>query len=211
MNFVFMPRWMHRLILLPSAKMFHRMDSIVSDFVRQPKGMETSRNHHLLGTPVRDGGLALRYIYWAYRRRFITSMQHTLRTHPHLFPLPLDKSVPRTQTPLLAYVSLLQSLGAIPGISLQPVKRHPCRPELFDSEDTEDGQLLAAQQPTVGQPHIAMKYCSPSLVWHIQGHGDNPPGFTRTEVCGCEVYTNGRPPVGNSWHSDGTKLVVTPD
>ena len=67
---------------------------------------------------VRDGGLGLRYIYWAYRRRFITSMQHTLRARPDLFPFPLDKGVPRTQTPLLAYVPLLQSLGAIPGISL---------------------------------------------------------------------------------------------
>ena len=106
-NFVLMPRWMHGLILLPSDKMFHRIDTMVSEFVRQPKSMETSRYHHLLGTPVRDGGLGLRYIYWAYRRRFITSMQHTLRAHPDLFPFPLDKGVPRTQTPLLAYVSLL--------------------------------------------------------------------------------------------------------
>ena len=143
MNFVLMPRWMHRLILLPSDKMFHLIDSMVSDFVRQPKGMETSRNHHLPGTPVRDRGLGLRYIYWAYRKRFITSMQHTLRTHPDLFPFPLDIGVPHTQTPLLAYVALLQSLGAIPGISLQPVKRRPGGPELFDSEDTEDGRLLA--------------------------------------------------------------------
>ena len=199
------------MILLPSDKMFHRIDTMVSEFVRQPKGMETSRNHHLLGTPVRDGGLGLQYIYWAYRRRFITSMQHTLRAHPDLFPFPLDKCVPRTQTPLLAYVSLLQSLGAIPGISLQPMKRRPCGPELFDSEDAEDGRLLAAQQPIVGQPDIAMKYCSPSPVWHIQEHGDTPTGFKRTEVCGYEVYTNEKPPEGNSWHNDGSKLLVTPD
>ena len=63
-NFVLMPRWMHRLILLPSDKMFHRIDSMVLDFVCQPKGIETSRNHHLLyWTPVRDGGVGLRYIY----------------------------------------------------------------------------------------------------------------------------------------------------
>ena len=190
-NFVLMPRCMHRLILLPSDKMFHRIDTMVSEFVRQPKGMETSRNHHLMGTPVRDGGLGLRYIYWAYRRRFITSMQHTLRAHPDLFHFPLDKGVPRTQTPLLAYVSLLQSLGAIPGIFLQPMKRRPCGPELFDSEDTEDGRLLASQQPTVGQPDIAMKYCSPSPVWHIQEHGDTPTGFKRTEVCGYDTCTTG--------------------
>ena len=56
-----------------------------------------------------------------------------------------------------------------------------------------------------------MEYCSPSPVWHIQEHGDTPSGFTRTEVCGYEIYTNGRPPVGTSWHNDGSKLVVTPD
>ena len=198
MNFVLMPRWMHRLIVPPWDNIFHRIDSMVSDFVRQPKGMQTSRNHHLLGTPVRDGGLGLRYIYWAYRRRFITSMQHTLRTHPDLFPFPLDKGVPRTQTPLLANVSLLQSLRAIPTISLEPVKRRACGPELFDSEDTEDGRLLVAQQPVVEQLDIAMKYFSPSPMWHIQEHGDTPPGFTRTEVCGYDVYTNGRHPVGYS-------------
>ena len=210
-NFVLMPHWMHRLIFLPSDKMFHRIDTMVSEFVRQPKGMETSSNHHLLGTPVRDGGLGLRYIYWAYHKRFITSMQHTLRAHPDLFPFLLDKVVPCTQTPLLAYVSLLQSLGAIPGISLQPVKRRPCGPELFDSEDTEDGRLLVAQQPKVGQPFIAMKYCSPSPVWYIHEHGGTPTGFKSPEVCGYEVYTNETPPVGNSWHSDGRKLLVTPD
>ena len=210
-NFVLMPHWMHRLLLFPSDKMFHRIDTMVSEFVRQPKGMETSRNHHLMGTPVRDGGLGLRYIYRAYRRRFITSMQHTLRAHPDLFPFPSDKGVPRIQTPLLAYVSLLQSLGAIPGISLQPMKQRPCGPDLFDSEDTEDSPLLAAQQPRVGQPDIAIKYCSPFPVWHIQEHGDTPTGFKRTEVCGYEVYTNEKPPVGNSWHSDGSKLLVTPD
>ena len=109
------------------------------------------------GHPITDGGLRLWYIYWAYHRRFIISIQHTLRAHPGLFPLPLDKDVPRTETPTLAYVSLLQSLGAIPGLSLMPVTGCPGGPDLFDSEETGSGRLLAAENPIVGQLDIAMK------------------------------------------------------
>ena len=78
------------------------------------------------------------------------SMQHTMRVHPKPFPYPLEALVPRTQTPMLTYVALLQSLGAMLGVSLQVIKRRPGGPELYDSEDTKDGCLLASQQPTVG-------------------------------------------------------------
>ena len=57
-NFVLMPRWMHRLIHLPSDRTFHRIDTMISEFVRKPKGMDTARNHHLLGTPVRNAAYA---------------------------------------------------------------------------------------------------------------------------------------------------------
>ena len=146
-------------------------------FVRQLKGMDTARNHHLLGTPVRDGGLGLRYICWAYRRHFITNMQNTLCAHPDLFPVPLDKGIPRTHTPILTYVSLLQSLGAIPGVSLLPVKRRPGGLDLFDSEETDDGRLLDDQQPTMGQRDIAIKYCSPPSLVHL-GTRRHPSGFS---------------------------------
>ena len=59
-NFVLMARCMHRLILLPSDGTFHRIDTMIFEFVRQPKGMHMAHNHHLLGTPVRDGGLGPR-------------------------------------------------------------------------------------------------------------------------------------------------------
>ena len=129
---------------------------MLSDFVREPKGMETSKNCHQLSTLVQQGGLGLRSIYWAYRRRFITSMQHTIRVHASLFPYPLNQAMPRTQTPILTYVTLLQSLGAIPGFSMTPIQRRPCGLDLIDSEDTEDGRLISAQMPTVGQPEIAI-------------------------------------------------------
>ena len=89
-NSVLVPRWLHRLLLLPSNKTLHQIDTMLSDFVREPKGMETSKNCHFLSTPVQQGGLGLRSIYWAYRRRFITSMQHTICVHAPLFPYPLN-------------------------------------------------------------------------------------------------------------------------
>ena len=40
------------------------------------------------------------HIYWAYRRKYVTSMQQVMRAHPELFPFPLDAPFPRTQTPM---------------------------------------------------------------------------------------------------------------
>ena len=101
----------------------------------------------------------MRYVYSAYRRRFITILQHALCAHPNLFFFQLDKGILRTQTPLFAYVSLLLSLGAILGVSLLTMK--PCLggPDFFNGEERDDGRLLAAQQPTMGQPHVAIKCC----------------------------------------------------
>ena len=58
-------------------------------------------------------------------------MQLAMRVHPELFPYPLEAPVPRTQTPMLTYAALLQSMGAMPGVSLQPMRRRPGGPDLF--------------------------------------------------------------------------------
>ena len=84
-------------------------------------------------------------------------MQQAMCAHPELVPVPPSAPVPRIQTPMLTYVALLQSLGAMPGVSLQPMHRRQGGPDLYDSEDAEDGRLLAAQQPTVGQPNFALE------------------------------------------------------
>ena len=72
-------------------------------------------NHHMLGTPAKEGGMGVRQMYWAYRRKYVTRMQLEMRVHPELVPYPLGVPVPRTQTPMLTYVALLQSMGAKPG------------------------------------------------------------------------------------------------
>ena len=167
-------------------------------------------NHHMLGTPPKEGGMGVRQIYWAYRRKYVTSMQLATRAHPEMFPYPLGAPVPRTQTLMLTYVALLQSMPPMPRVSLQPMRQRPGGPDLYDSEDTKDGPLLAAQQPTVGQPAFSTKYHSYSLAAAVPDHGDVLDGYTKTKVSGFKVYTKGQPPLEREWHSDGSKLVVQP-
>ena len=131
--------------------------------------------------------------------------------HTRSFSLPpLGAPVPHTQTPMLNCVALLQSMGAMHGVCLQPMRRRPGGLDLYDSEDTEDGRLLAAQQPRVGQPEVARKYHSYSRAAAVPDYGDVPDGYTKTKVLGFEVYTKVRPPLEGEWHSDGSKLVVQP-
>ena len=56
---------------------------------------------------------------------------------------------------MLTYVALHHSMGAMPGVPLQPVWRRLGGADLYHSEDTKNDRLLAAQQPRVGQPDFA--------------------------------------------------------
>ena len=62
-NFVLLPRWLHRLVLLPSDKTLHQIDTLVADFIRAPTGMEATMNHHMTGTPPKEGGMGVRQLY----------------------------------------------------------------------------------------------------------------------------------------------------
>ena len=48
-NSVLVPRWLHRLLLLPSDKTLHQIDTMLSDFVREPKGSHISPSCNLWG------------------------------------------------------------------------------------------------------------------------------------------------------------------
>ena len=90
------------------------------------------------------------------------------------------------------------------------MQRRPGGPNLYDSEDTEDGSPLATQQPTVRQPDVARKYHSYSPTTSVPDYGDVLEGYTKSEVSGFEIYTRGLPPFDGEWHNDGRKLVVQP-
>ena len=81
--------------------------------------------------------MGLHQLYWAYQRRFITTMQQTVRHQHQAFRVSLNTSVERSESPFLAYVTLLNSMGAISGISLKHPRRRPAGPSLIEREDTE--------------------------------------------------------------------------
>ena len=187
-----MPRWPHRAVLIPSDRWYKEVDDLC--LVCQPKGMVSGRNTKQLSAPVSCGGMGLHQMYWAYRRRFITTTQQTIRHHHQAFRVYLNASVERTQAPFLAYVTLLNSMGAISGISLQHPRRRPGGPSLIDSEDTEDGRMIHNQMAPVGQEDIAHRYGLAKPRWHVLEGGQFPAGYRLTVVGGCEVYTNGCEP-----------------
>ena len=85
-------------------------------------------------------------------------MQQTVRHQHQAFRVSLNTPVERSQTPFLAYVTLLNSMGAISGISLKDPFRRPAGPILIDSEDKEDGRMMHNQMAPVGQEDIAHRY-----------------------------------------------------
>ena len=106
-NSILMPTWLHRAVLIPSDRWYKEVDDLCSVFVRQLKGMVPGRNTKQLSAPVSCGGMGLHQLYLAYRRRFITTMQRTVHHQHQAFRVSLNTPVGRSQTPFLAYVTLL--------------------------------------------------------------------------------------------------------
>ena len=136
-NSILMPNWLHRAVLIPSDRWYKEVDDLCLMFVRQPKGMVPGRNTKQLTSPVPCGGMGLHQLYWAYRRRFITTMQQTVRHQHQAFWVSLTTPVERSETPFLAYMTLLNSMGAISGILLKHPHRRPAGPSLIDKMRTQ--------------------------------------------------------------------------
>ena len=94
-------------------------------------------------------------------------MQQTVRHQHQAFQVSLNTPVERSHTPFLAYVTLLNSMGAISGISLKHPRRRPAGPSLIDSEDTEDGRMIHNQMAPVGQEDITHRYGLANTRWHV--------------------------------------------
>ena len=99
-NFVLLPRWLQRLVPPPPlTKTLHQVDTLVSEFIRAPKGMEATMNNNMLGTPPKEGGMGVRHMYWAYRRKYVTSLHMVMWVYPELFPYPWDHPSPALKHP----------------------------------------------------------------------------------------------------------------
>ena len=78
-NSVLLPRWLHRAVLMAPDRWYREVHKLCATFVQQPKGMVPGRSGTLLNTPIAEGGMGMHQLYWAYQRRCVTIMQHTLR------------------------------------------------------------------------------------------------------------------------------------
>ena len=179
-NSILTPRWLHRAVLIPSDRWYKEVDDLCLVFLRQPKGMVPGWNTKQLSAPVSCAGMGLHQLYWANRRRFITTMQQTVRHQHQAFRVSLNKPVDRSQTPFLAYVTLLKLMGAISGISLKHPGRRPVGPSLIDSKDTEDGRMIHNQIAPVGQEGIAHRYWLAKPRWHVLEGRQVPTGYQLT-------------------------------
>ena len=121
--------------------------------------------------------MGLHQLYWAYRRRFITTMQQTVRHQHQALRVSLNTPLERSQTPFLAYVTLLNSIGAISGIPLKHPRRRPAGRSLIDSEDTEDGRMIHNQMAPVGEEDIAHWYGLDKQRWHVLEGGQVSTGY----------------------------------
>ena len=106
-------------------------------------------NHHMLGAPPQEGGMEVQQMYWAYRCKYVTSMQLAMRAHPELFPYLLERPSPACKHLCSPMSPSCNQRGQCWASLCNPCVDAQEGPT-FDGEDPEDGLLLAAQQPTVG-------------------------------------------------------------
>ena len=102
--------------------------------------------------PLREGGLGLHQMFWSHCAQFVTMMQSTLRAK-HSSPVHnVNNVLPSHATPIHNYPSILNQLGARTTLHIASPERPAGGPELFDSESSDDGAMLHARTPQVGDP-----------------------------------------------------------
>ena len=110
-NSVLIPRWLYHAMFVPHDRMFHKIDQRVRDFVTAAKGVEPKYNASHVAASQKHGGLGLHQIYWAYRARYITIMQRTLRDGDHPITKVASRPVHHTMAALRDYVHMVEQMG----------------------------------------------------------------------------------------------------
>ena len=175
-------------MLVPHDRMFHKIDERVRDFVTAAKGVEPKCNaSHVTASP-KYGGLGLHQIYWAYRARYITIMQRTLRDGDHPITKAASRLVHHTMAPLTDYVHMVEQLGGTIAIQMDDRQRAQGGPKLFDEEDSEDGDMLRAQERVLGLMEYSAHYHGSIHSPDVDDKGTIP---TTTRGSHCELF--GRP------------------
>ena len=182
------------------------IDTLVVDFIRAPQSTEATMNHHMRGTPPKEGGMGVgNYIGPIDATRLPACGMQCTHITPGAVPFPRECTY-RLQPNTHAHVRrLVQSMGALPGVSLQPMCQLPGGPNPYNSEDTENSGLLAAQHPTVGQPDFARKYHPYSPTTAVETMGRFPTGILRLRGQGLKSTS------GANHHGMGNGIAMAPN
>ena len=204
-NSVLIPKWLYQAMFVPHDRMFHKIDQRVRDILTAAKGVEPKYNVSHVTAFHKYGGLRLHQIYWAYRARYITIMQCTLRDGDRPITKAASRLVHHTMAPLRDYVHMVEQMGGTVPIQLDDRQRPQGGPELFDEEDSEDGDMLRAQERVVGPMEYRAHYHGSVHPPDVDDTGTLPAGFSPIMVGGMVGYTNGKDKTDTTWYSDGSK------
>ena len=192
-------------MFVPHDRLFHKIDQRVRDFVTAAKGVEPKYTASHVAASQKHGGLGLHQIYWAYRARYITIMQHTLRDGDHPITKAASRPVHHTMAPLTDYVHMVEQMGGTVPIQMDDRQRPQGGPDLFDEEDSEDGDMLRAQERVVGLMEYRAQYYGTAHPPDVDDTGTIPAGFRQVTIGGMVCYTNGKDKTDTTWYSDGSK------
>ena len=197
-NSVLIPRWLYHAMFVPHDRMFHKVDQRVRDFVTAAKGMEPKYNTSHVGAGAAPNLLGLQ-----------SKVYHHHATHfadgDHPITKAASRPVHHTMAQLRDYVHMVEQMGGKVPIQMDDRQRPQGGPALFDEEDSEDGDMLRAQERVVGPMEYRAQYHGTAHPPDVDDTGTLPAGFRQVTIGGMVCYTNGKDKTDTTWYNDGSK------
>ena len=132
-------------------------------------------------------------------------MQRTLRDGDHPITKAATRPVHHTMAPLRDYVHMVEQMAGTVPIQMNDRQRPQGGPQLFDEEDSEDGDMLRAQERVVGLMEYRAHYHGNVHPPDVDDTGTIPASFSLIMVSDMVCYTNGKDKTVTTWYSDGSK------
>ena len=135
----------------------------------------------------------------------LTIIPRTLRDGDHPITKAASRPVHHTMVPLRDYVHTVEQIGGTIPIQMDDRQRPQGGPELVDEEDSEDGDMLRAQERVVGLMEYRAHYHGSVHPPDVDDTGTLTAGFSPIMVGSMVCYTNGNDKTGTTWYDDGSK------
>ena len=163
-----MPQWTYHTLFVSNHSMFSTIDKMCLEFVLTAEGMEcnsddANKSHNVLhvAAPLRKGGLGLHQMFWSHCARLVTMMQSKVRAQHSSLVHDVNNVLLSHATPIHNYLSILIQLGARAALHFALSERPAGGPELIDSKSSDNGAVLQACTPQVGDPQHTRHYVAP--------------------------------------------------